>query len=138
MRQRLAVALCAAPVLLFGLAAQAQPKGTWTSKAFEEAAGPPVQAIETFINSECRPSGLDGLQAFAIQSGHDQRFNLHLYCRKDGAAGARYKVSLVTFEKAKFSEPVARLVEQPNVRIGPFYFGKTGEGDGMLVIEKLP
>ncbi|HUO23408.1 MAG TPA: hypothetical protein VMU59_12895 [Caulobacteraceae bacterium] len=136
MRPLIAVVI-AAPLALAAVASQAQPAPAWVHKGFENPAGPDVQAAQDFLNTQCRPSGLDGLQAFAIQSGHDQAFNLHFYCRPDQSPTAQYKVTLLTFEKAKFSAPVAALLSNPNVRIGPFYFGNTGKGDGLVVIEKV-
>ncbi|MBC2666479.1 hypothetical protein H7F51_13205 [Novosphingobium flavum] len=116
--------------------------GQWYHKGFEDPAGPPPAAVEQWLNTTCQPKSLAGIQMFSIQSGHGGRWNLHVWCHVDKAAGSHYSVKLLSFGKAKFSAPVNDLVRNPKVRIGPFFLGNPAEGDkpagddGVLVIEQ--
>ena len=115
--------------------ATASPSAPWVQKAFEDVAGPETAAVEAFLNTDCRPSDLDGVLMLAVQGGHLDRFNLHVYCRQDGALTAHYKVSLLRFDKGAFNPLVLGLLSNTELRLGPFYFGKPGEQDGLVLIE---
>lgn len=56
-------------------------------------------STESFINDTCQPSGLDGIQVLSVQTGHNEVFHLHVYCRQDNAASAHYKVTMVSRSK---------------------------------------
>src|SRR5258706_8595973 len=109
--------------------------GEWLAREFSKGWNLPGHGVEEYLNDECRPAGLNHIQMFAIQNGHGSPYNLHVYCRRDGSATARYKVTMAVFPKAKFSIPVTAALANPNILIGPFRFGD--EGDGILLIEKI-
>jgi hypothetical protein len=111
----------------------------WLSREFINADAP-VEGIEQFLNDECRPSTLEGIRMFGVQNGHADALHIHIYCRHDNASRRRYKVTLAQFPRAKFDDVVQRLLANPNVHFGPFYFGKTDSPtgmDGLVVIEKI-
>jgi len=67
------------------LAAHAQQKAEWISKEFSNSPIA-VAEIESFLNESCQSSGLDGIQMFGIQNGHNSPTHMHLFCRPDKAA----------------------------------------------------
>jgi hypothetical protein len=109
----------------------------WLFKEFVNSWNTPGQGLEEFLNIECRPAGLDGIQTLAVQKGHNSAYNVHVYCRRDGSAAARYRVTMTTFSFGQVDDAARTLLVNANVRIGPFYFGKDGEPDGFLLIEKI-
>jgi hypothetical protein len=104
----------------------------------------PSQSVESFIdlgtgsflNDTCQPSALDGLQFLSVQTGHNEVFHLHVYCRQDKAASARYKVTMLPVPNHKVDETAKAVLGKPKVRLGPLYLGATGEPDAILLIEK--
>lgn len=124
-----------ASMLGLGLAAQAAAP-EWLTKEFINSWNSPGQSLEEYLNNQCQPSGLDGIQLLTVQKGHDSAHNVHLYCRHDKSA-ARYQVTMSTFPFGQVDKAVQALLANPNVRIGPFYFGKQGEPDGFLLVEKI-
>jgi hypothetical protein len=109
----------------------------WVFREFINQWNAPENSMEGFLNNECRPAALDGIQVFAVQKGHGGTFNLHVYCRADHAADAAYRVSMPTVEMGKIDTLVQGLVSNPHLRVGPFHFGDDGQRDGILLIEKL-
>jgi hypothetical protein len=108
----------------------------WLEREFSSGWQVPGRSVEDFLNKECQPSALDGIQMFAIQTGHDTPWNLHIYCRHDRSGSARYRVSMALFPKAQFGSTVHQALSAA-VRIGPFRFGNRGEGDGLLLVEQV-
>ncbi|HUO23788.1 MAG TPA: hypothetical protein VMU59_14840 [Caulobacteraceae bacterium] len=137
-RGRLLLGAGTAALLVVSSAAQAaEPaKGGWILHEFIDPAGPPLAAAEAFINDQCGPSSLDGVQLLAVQPGHESNINLHIYCRVDHAPGVHYALSLQPMDKTKFDAGVLPVLDRPGVRIGPFYFGQNGKGDGFVLVEK--
>lgn len=131
--KHIAVATC---MLGLGWVAQAATP-EWLTKEFINSWNSPGQGLEEYLNTQCQPSGLDGIQLLAVQKGHDSAHNVHLFCRQDKSATARYKVTMTTFAFGQVDKAVQALLANPNVRIGPFYFGKQGEEDGFLLVEKI-
>jgi hypothetical protein len=131
--RRAAVALAIAGPFLASTGQAAE----WLAREFSKGWDVPGHSVADFLNKECMPSGLDGIQMFAVQTGHDSPYNLHIYCRKDGSAGVRYKVSMATFPRAQFAATVNEALARGNVRIGPFRFGDANQDDGLLLVEKL-
>lgn len=130
--KRITIAAC-----LLGLALAAQAATPeWLFKEFINSWNTPGQGFEEFLNSQCQPSGLDGIQVLAVQKGHGSAYNVHVFCRQDRSVAARYKVTMTTFAMGKVDDAIRVALANPNVRIGPFYFGKEGEPDGFLLIEK--
>jgi hypothetical protein len=109
----------------------------WLEREFSNGWNVPGYSVEDFLNKECQPSALDGIQMFAIQTGHDNPWNLHVYCRHDRSNSTRYRVSMAEFPKAQFGPTVHLALDRPGVRIGPFRFGDSGKGDGLLLVEQL-
>jgi hypothetical protein len=126
----------AASILALAMSAQAAT-GNWLSREFSKGWNVPGHGVEEFLNDECRPGGLDGIQMFTIQNGHGSPYNLHVYCRHDNSRESHYRVTMAVFPKAKFASVVNAALENPNMRIGPFRFGDEGEGDGLLLVEKV-
>lgn len=126
----LAVTLAGAPIH----AATAMP---WINREFGTAGSVPVNEVETFLNQDCKPLGFDGIQFLGIQSGHDSVLHVHVYCRRDGAAKARYKVDLATFPKGQFGPVIQAVLADPRARLGPFHFGEAGGNDGIIIVRKL-
>jgi hypothetical protein len=93
-------------------------------------------STESFINDTCQPAGLDGIQVLSVQTGHNEVFHLHVYCRQDNAASAHYKVTMVPVPNHKVNETAKALLGKAKIRVGPLYLGATGEPDGILLIEK--
>jgi hypothetical protein len=93
-------------------------------------------STESFINDTCQPSGLDGIQVLSVQTGHNEVFHLHVFCRQDNASSAHYKVTMVPIPNHKVNETAKSLLGRANIRLGPLYLGATGEPDGILLIEK--
>ncbi len=108
----------------------------WIADEFMDPAGLPVKQVDSFINETCRPSGLDGIQILTLQKGHNEVMNFHIYCRQDNSASAHYKVTMLPITDRKFGAAVNPVAGKPNVRLGAFYFGKDGQPDTFLVIEK--
>ena len=122
--------------LAVAAAGGAQAKSRWINKEFFDTSAAPLLAIETYLNESCRPSGLDGIQLLGVQSGHGTPYHLHVYCRADGARVV-YRVRMAPIAPNDFDPRVmAVVVDNPRVRVGPFYFGLPGESDGFLVVEK--
>lgn len=121
--------------LLLNANLSGQTKPAWISKEYVDPAGVPLQSIESFLNDVCQPSGLDEIQLIAVQNGHADAYHLHIYCRQDKAASAHYKVTLAPQDGNVFGT-LQTLVGNPNVRIGPFYFGKERALDSFLVVER--
>jgi hypothetical protein len=91
---------------------------------------------ESFINDTCQPSGLDGIQVLSVQTGHNEVFHLHVYCRQDKAVSTHYKVSMVPVPDHKVDETAKTLIGRLNVRVGPLYLGPTDQPDALILIEK--
>jgi hypothetical protein len=91
---------------------------------------------ENFINDTCQPSGLDGIHVLSVQTGHNEVFHLHVYCRLDKASSVHYKVTMLPVPNHKVDETAKTMIGKPNVRVGPLYLGSTGEPDAILLIEK--
>ncbi|RVU03220.1 hypothetical protein EOE18_16935 [Novosphingobium umbonatum] len=108
----------------------------WEERAFEDVEGPQTQKMADYLNQECAPRDLSGIQMFAIQGGHNQRFNLHIYCRKDKAPKVHYSVELRRIGKGQFNQAAVPVLGDKSAKIGPFYFGNSGEQDGMLILRK--
>ena len=109
----------------------------WLEREFSTGWKVPGHSVEDFLNKECQPSALDGIQMFAIQTGHDSPWNLHVYCRHDRSGSVRYRVTMVEFPKAQFGAIVHQALDRTAVRIGPFRFGDRGQGDGLLLVEQI-
>jgi len=116
--------------------ATGQSKAPWIEKEFSDPIIVPLQSIESYINETCQPSGLDGTQLLGVQTGNGSEHHLHVYCRQDKDTSARYKVTLPVSENGNPFKTVEALLENPKVRIGPFYFGKERAQDSFLLIEK--
>lgn len=135
----LAVSLCIACTRSGGQT----PAPVWISIVISASAAPDDgvesfinRSAESFINGTCQPSALDGLQSLSVQTGHNEDFHLHLYCRQDKAAIAHYKVSMIPVSNHRVDESAKTVIGRPNVRVGPLYLGPTGEPDAILLIEK--
>lgn len=123
--------------------AQQTPTSAWLTIVIS-APVVPDQAVESFINPStesflndtCEPSGLDGIQILSVQTGHNEVFHLHVYCRKDKATSAHYKVTMVSVPNHKVDATAKTVFGKPNLRVGPLYLGPTGEPDAIVVIEK--
>ena len=119
----------------------AQPATTpypdgWTGKEFNKLP-PMVQEAEDFINQTCQSSNLDDIQIMNMQHGHDQPINIHVYCHQDRSPSAKYKLSLVPVTGRRLGAALNPLLARPNSRIVGFYFGKTGEDDDIMLLEKI-
>jgi hypothetical protein len=112
----------------------AQEKPEWVIEEFSQEPVP-VAAVESFLNDICHTSGLDGIQMLAVQPGHNQTQHLHVYCRP-GKAANRYRVFMVPIPDRNPDKAVKPFLANPKVRVGPFYFGKDGEPDGVLIVEE--
>jgi hypothetical protein len=122
---------------------QQNPAPTWLtivisapvapSQGIESFIGP---STESFINDTCQPSGLDGIQVLSVQTGHNEVFHLHVYCRQDKAASAHYKVTMVPVPDHKVDDTAKTMLGKPSFRVGPLYLGATGEPDAIVLIEK--
>jgi hypothetical protein len=126
-------------LLTFGMAVVAEANAEWLSKEFKDTWDVPGQGAEEFLNRDCQPSGLDGIQVFAVQKGHGSSYNLHLSCRQDKVATAHYTVRMIDVPRGKLDATFTPLLANSKVRIGPFFFGKVDAPDGVdgiLVIEK--
>ena len=133
---QLRVAAC---ILGIAAAAAAQAHAGWLSKEFRDTWNAPGEGAEEFLNSQCQPSGLDGIQVFAVQKGHGSTFNLHLSCRVDRRTRTHYTVKMIDVPRGKLDSVFTPYLDNPNVRIGPFYFGKVDAPDGtdgIILIEK--
>jgi hypothetical protein len=131
--------LAAIMFCVFGIAVVCEANAGWLSKEFKDTWQVPGQGAEEFLNQDCRPSGLDGIQVFAVQKGHGSSYNLHLSCRQDKAATVHYTVRMIDVPRGKLDATFTPFLANPNVRIGPFFFGKVDAPDGVdgiLVIEK--
>ena len=87
-------ALIAAAAAIVPTGAIAAPSTPWIEKEFSVPGAVPLDQVEAFLNTECRPSGFDGIQTLAVQRGHEDAMHLHVYCRQDGSAKARYRVTM--------------------------------------------
>jgi hypothetical protein len=110
------------------------PEG-WTGKEFNKLP-PMIQEAEDFINLTCQSATLDHIQIMNMQHGHDQPINIHVYCHQDKSASSQYKLSLVPVPGRKLGAALNPLLARPNSRIVGFYFGKTGEDDDIMLLEK--
>ena len=126
-------------MISLAVATAAQAHGEWLIKEFKDNWNAPGQGAEEFLNEQCQPSGLDGIQVFAVQEGHGSTFNLHLSCRVDKRAKTHYSVKMIDVPRGKLESVFMPYLDKPNVRIGPFYFGKVDAPDGtdgIIIIEK--
>jgi len=108
----------------------------WAGKEFNEPM-PNIEGAEALINETCQPKSLDGIEIFGMQKGHNEPINLHVYCRQDHAASALYKLNAVPVVGRKLGEALNPTLVKPNTRIVGFYFGKDGQDDLLLAIEKV-
>jgi len=124
---------------LLGIVTAVPAHADWLMREFNDTWDAPGSGVQEFLNRDCRPSGLDGIQLIGVQSGHDDIYHVHVYCRHDNAAGVHYAVSLVPVTpRGAVDQTVRSVLDRPNVRLGPFYFGQHGKDDGFLLIEKAP
>jgi hypothetical protein len=129
----------AALALGIAAAAAAQARTEWLTKEFKDNWDAPGQGAEEFLNGQCQPSGFDGIQVFAVQKGHGSTFNLHLSCRVDKRSKTHYTVRMIDVPRGKLDSVFVPYLDNPNARIGPFYFGKVDAPDGtdgLILIEK--
>jgi hypothetical protein len=129
--QQPAAAVPAAPAATVPMAAG------WLNKEYADPAGIPLKTVESFLNDTCQPSGLDGIQVLTLQKGHNETMNFHLYCRQDHTASARYSVTQLPIRNHQLDAAVNPVAGKPNIRLAAFYFGKDGDPDYFVVIEKL-
>jgi hypothetical protein len=111
-----------------------QQRPDWLLKEFSQEPVP-VTDVQNFLNETCHTSGLDGIQLLAVQPGHDQTMHLHVYCRPDQASQGHYSVTMVPIPDRNPDKAVKPFLGNPDARVGPFYFGKDGEPDGVLIVE---
>lgn len=90
-----------------------------------------------FLNDACQPSDLDGIQVLSVQTGHNEVFHLHVFCRQDKAASTRYKVTMLSVPNHLVDQTAKAVLGKPKIRLGPLYLGATGEPDAILLIEKM-
>ena len=109
-------------------------KAAWIDKEFT-APTPPVQSLEAFLNDTCQPSGLDGIQLLAVQKGHGDSFHLHVSCRQDKAASSRYQVT-TPLVHGDLSGSIKTVVDNPRMKLGPFFFGSDRSQDAFVLVEK--
>jgi hypothetical protein len=128
-----------AALLLIGLYAFASTPASAASWLTHEVVGEwdgSFLDAEEFLNVVCGPTDLSGIQLVAVQTGHDQKFNFHLYCRADHARRLHYSVTLMKFPRFKIDDAVNSVVDRPAVRVGPLFFGpKTDSRDGFILVE---
>jgi hypothetical protein len=80
--------------LIFWLTTAAHgAESKWLAREFSKGWNLPGHGVEEFLNDECWPSRLDGIQLFAIQNGHGSTYNLHVYCRQDGNGAPMYRAT---------------------------------------------
>jgi hypothetical protein len=127
----MAALLAALPLL-----AAATTPGAWIDKEFMTPIAVSIPAIEAFINHDCGPAGLDGIQIFAVQSGHADNPHVHVYCRTDHSRRSHYAVTLPTFAKGAFDPVVLAATANGHTRVGPFVFGAPGSQDGLILISR--
>ena len=108
---------------------------TWLAHEFTNDWDSTDNGNEAFLNRECRPSGLDGLQTFAVQKGHDSEFHVHVYCRNDHAESVSYRVSMAAVDRTNLEAVAQSWAFKPGSRVAAFHFGRQGESDGLLIIE---
>lgn len=135
MRKLVYIAALAVPFFINVIPASSQQNPAWLTKEFS-GKSLSVENVESFLNNTCQTSGLDGIQLLAVQGGHNQVFNLHVYCRQDKAASAHYKITMAPIPNRNPDAAVNAVLTNPNVRVGPFYFGKDGEPDAFVLVEK--
>jgi metallo-beta-lactamase class B len=108
--------------------------GQWLFREFSNTWNAPGHGVEEFLNDECQPSSLEGIQLLAVQKDHGSPFNLHVYCRPDGSTTARYQVTMSVFPRGTVDDAARAVLGREHTRVGPFRFGDEGEGDGFLLI----
>jgi hypothetical protein len=93
--------------------------------------------IEKWINEECKPKDLQGIQLVSVQLGHKAPYRIAVFCRKDGSS-AKYKIGLITFngEPEMMSRSKALLANQ-NVQLGPTYYDVGGSWASLWYVEKV-
>jgi hypothetical protein len=124
------VSLCMSASFLF-----AQQSANWLTKEFSQSSLA-IESVEKFLNEECRPSDLEGIQLLGVQNGHNSTFNLHVYCRHDDSKLPQYKVIMEPIPNRNPDAAVNKVIGNPNIRVGPFYFGLDGQPDAFVLIEK--
>ena len=122
------ISLFAAAALLHG-----QQSSGWLNKEFSGSVLA-VDAVESFINDVCRPSGLDDIQLLGVQTGHNDVFHLHVYCKQGAMTSPHYKVRMVQIPNRNPDAAVNQVLGSPNIRVGPFYFGADGQPDAFVMI----
>ena len=123
---------------LLGVAMAAQAASPeWFDREFTNSWDAPGKGLEAYLNEECQPSTLDGIQLVAVQDGHGRPYHIHIYCRHDRSPTARYRVTMPKAPKAEVFKTIRARVSEPNVRIGPFFLGDEDEPNGVLLVEKL-
>ena len=108
----------------------------WTGKEFNNLP-PMIQDAENFINQTCQPASLDDVQIMNMQHGHNQPINIHVYCKQDKSTSVRYKLSLIPVVGRRLGSALNPLLGRPDSRIVGFYFGKDGEDDDIMLLEKV-
>ncbi len=109
----------------------------WLDREFTDSWDAPGKGLETFLNEECQPSGLDGIQLMAVQDGHGRPYHVHVYCRQDKSTSARYRVTMPKALKGGVLQTIRERAGEPNLRVGPFFLGNADEPNGVLMIERL-
>ena len=107
---------------------------SWVDREFSDQPVLSLTQAEDFLNTSCRPRGPDGLQIFAVQSGHDSPWHLHIWCRQDRAREIHWTLAMETFGRGDFASVIGPALAAGHTIVGPFRFGPTGERDSLLMI----
>lgn len=129
------VPLVAGTLWMSSLPMHSQQNPEWLAKEFSVEPSQ-TRDVESFLNGTCRTSGLEGIQLVAVQSGHGQPMHLHVYCRHDNSESSHFTVSMIPIPDRNPDKAITPVLHNPNVRVGPFYFGNEGAPDGVLIVEK--
>jgi hypothetical protein len=90
---------------------------------------------ENWINSECRPSDLSGIDLVSIQKGNSSPYSFYVFCRNDNFPSAHYTLSM-TPSSDDVVEAMRVVLDNQNAKLGPFYFSSVGHGGAFWYVEK--
>jgi hypothetical protein len=89
-----------------------------------------------WINSECRPRDLSGIELASLQKGNGQPYAFYVLCRKDSDTNARYGLRM-TPKSDDVIGSIRVVLGNSNAKLGPFYFSSDGHGGAFWYVEKV-
>ena len=91
-----------------------------------------------WINDECAPSDLSGIELMVLQKGNRSSYNFYVFCRVDNSQASKYELDMHPFEdNPTFLSAIDSILTNPNQKLGPEYYSANGYGGGVWYVKKV-